>query len=333
MNRAPTLEDVARVAGVSRATASRVVRGDVNVLPDRSAAVRRAIESLGYVPNSAARSLVTRSTGAIALIVPEPDARVFTDPFFGTAVAAISERLTDADKQLILVLSGSDVQGDRLERFVRGGHADGLLVMSHHEGGPSLQVLPHATVPVVYIGRPPTGTDSLFVDVDNVHGGRIAAERLITRGCTRIATITGPQDMGAAVDRLQGFLAALDEAGLRPARVEYGDFSATSGESAADRMLRDGAEVDAVFAANDLMAIGALRHFTAAGLRVPSDVAIVGFDDIAISGEQINALTTVANPVSRLGALGTSMLLDAIAGRRPEPLVLRDLELRERSTA
>jgi len=333
VNRAPTLEDVARVAGVSRATASRVVRGDVNVLPDRSTAVRRAIESLGYVPNSAARSLVTRSTGAIALIVPEPDARVFTDPFFGTAVAAISERLTGADKQLILVLSGSDVQGDRLERFVRGGHADGLLVMSHHEGGPSLQVLPHATVPVVYIGRPPTGTDSLFVDVDNVHGGRIAAERLIARGCTRIATITGPQDMGAAVDRLQGFLTALDEAGLRPARVEYGDFSATSGESAADRMLSDGAEVDAVFAANDLMAIGALRHFTAAGMRVPSDVAIVGFDDIAISAEQINALTTVANPVSRLGALGTSMLLDAIAGRCPEPLILRDLELRERSTA
>lgn len=333
MNRAPTLEDVARVAGVSRATASRVVRGDANVLPDRAAAVRQAIDALGYVPNSAARSLVTRSTGAVALIVPEPDTRVFTDPFFGTAVAAIGERLAGAGKQLILVLSGSDTQGDRLERFIRGGHADGLLVMSHHEGGPSLQVLPHATVPVVYIGRPPTGTDSLFVDVDNVQGGRIAAERLLARGRTRIATVTGPQDMGAAVDRLHGFLAALDEAGLRPVRIEHGDFSATSGESAADRMLGDGVEVDAVFAANDLMAIGALRRFTAAGRRVPEDIAIVGFDDIAISAEPINALTTVVNPVSRLGSLGTSMLLDAIAGRAAEPLILRDLELRERSSA
>lgn len=334
MNVAPTLEDVARAAGVSRATASRVVRGDVRVTGPRADAVRRAVRDLGYVPNNAARALVTRSTDAIALIVPEPGARVFTDPFFGTAVAAISARLALANKQLLLVMAETPSDHDRLRRFLHGGHADGLLVISHHEDDTAHDELAAAGVPVVHIGRPlGSGADALFVDVDNVEGGRRAARRLVERGCTRLATITGPGNMAAALDRLAGFEEVARESGVEVVAVLPGDFTFASGETAAEGLLALDRRPDGVFVANDLMAIGALRRIESAGLRVPDEIAIVGFDDIDLAAANLNRLTTVVNPVSELGTLATSMLLDAVAGARPEPMVLGDPVLRVRATA
>lgn len=332
MSRVPTLEDVARAAGVSRATASRVVRGDVNVHGEKVLAVEGAIKSLGYVPNTSARSLATRSTDAIALIVPEPDARVFADPFFGTAVAAVSSRLADSDKQLLLVLSGGPGGPERLRRFIRARHADGLVVMSHHDGGTWAQILSDADAPVVFIGRPPTGVDALFVDVDNVEGGRVAARRLMARGRHRLAVITGALDMPAGRDRLEGFCEELAVHGIGPVTTEIGDFTATSGEAAAERLLASGLDIDGIFAGNDLTAIGALRRLTRAGIDVPDDIALIGFDDIAIARESINDLTTIANPATELSTLATSMLLDLLGGARPESIVLQDLVLRERGT-
>ena len=333
MLNAPTLEDVARAAGVSRATASRVVRGDVNVTGPKAESVRRAIHDLGYVPNKAARSLVTRSTDAIALIVPEPDARVFNDPFFATAVAAISSRLSTTDKQLMLVMTGRDGDPDRLRRFVRAGHADGLIVMSHREGDPALEAIAESTAPVVYIGRPPEGSDSLFVDSDNVEGGRIAARHLVDRGRRRLALITGPLRMAAAQDRREGFLEAARSLDASVVAVEEADFTLSGGEAATERLLRGAQPFDGVFVSNDLMAIGALRHLQAAGRRVPEDVALIGFDDIALAAEPINAITTIANPVPRLGAEATAMLLDIARGEPRAPLVFEDLVLHVRKTA
>ena len=198
--RGVTLEDVARVAGVSRATVSRVVRGDVQVRRDKVAKVEQAVRELGYVPNNAARSLASRQTGAVALIVPEHESRVFTDPFFVSAISGVTAGLDESDKQLLLVLS-SPQDHARTRRFLRGGHADGLLVVSHHEGDLSVEVLREASAPVVFIGRPPEGLTAPFVDLDNTEGGRLAAEHLLSRGRRRIAMVCGPQDMPAAVDR------------------------------------------------------------------------------------------------------------------------------------
>lgn len=332
MVNAPTLEDVARAAGVSRATASRVVRGDVKVTGPKAESVRRAISDLGYVPNKAARSLVTRSTDAIALIVPEPDVRVFTDPFFATAVAAISSHLATTEKQLMLVMTGRDGDPDRLRRFVRAGHADGLIVMSHHEGDPALEAIGESPAPVVYIGRPPEGSDALFVDADNTEGGRIAARHLVERGHRRLAIITGPLRMAAAQDRRAGFLEEAAALGAPVVAVEEGDFTLSGGEAAAERLLRGPEEFDGVFVSNDLMAIGALRHLQAAGRHVPEDIALIGFDDIALAAEPINAITTIANPVPRLGAEATAMLLDVVGGIPRTPVIVGDLALQVRRT-
>ncbi|MCL6423834.1 LacI family transcriptional regulator [Brachybacterium sp. JHP9] len=330
---APTLEAVARAAGVSRATASRVVRGDVHVTGPKADAVHRAVVDLGYVPNRAARSLVTRSTDAIALVVPESGDRIFSDPFFATAVAGITERLALIEKQLLLIMAGRGEGPDRIRRFVHGGHVDGMILLSHHEGDPLLEVLAEASVPMVHFGRPPAGRTALFADVDNTEGGRLAGRHLFSVGRRRLALISGSPDMGAAVDRRAGFLEVAATLGAEICAVEEGGFTLSGGEAAMDRLLRSGRSFDGLFAANDLMAIGALRRLHAAGVRVPDDVALIGFDDIAVAGDPINALTTIVNPVQRVGAATVELLLDAIAGVDRSPVIVRDLALRLRRTA
>src|SRR5699024_22888 len=329
--RGPTLEDVARAAGVSRATVSRVVRGDVQVHQDKVEAVQEAVRTLGYVPNNAARSLASRQTGAVALIVPEHESRVFTDPFFVSAISGVTAGLDAGDKQLLLVLTSPEDQA-RTRRFLRGGHADGLVVVSHHEGDLTDEALRDATVPVVFIGRPPQGYDAPFVDLDNVHGGRLVARHLLERGRREIALIGGPQDMPAAVDRRAGFEQALAEAGLSPVWCSFGDFTLASGEREMTALLESGTAFDAVFAASDLMALGALKKLEGQGIAVPGDIALVGFDAIASASDETISLTTVVNPGRRLAELGANMLLDLIAGREiAQPLVLCP-ELAMRST-
>lgn len=329
--RGATLEDVARVAGVSRATVSRVVRGDVQVRGDKVAKVETAVRELGYVPNTAARSLASRRSGAVALIVPEHEARVFTDPFFGTAISGVSAGLAAGDKQLLLVLS--DPEGDaRTRRFLRGGHADGLLVMSHHDGDLSDGVLEEAGVPVVFIGRCPDGLGAASVDLDNVEGGRLAARHLIDRGRRRIAMIGGPQDMPAAVDRREGFEQELAAAGLEPSWLSFGDFTLASGERETNALLASGTGFDALFASSDLMALGALKKLEGQGLRIPEDVAVIGFDDIDSAADETISLTTVVNPGRQLAARASATLLDLIAGRDTERHVVLCPELAIRST-
>ncbi|QNN81701.1 LacI family DNA-binding transcriptional regulator [Brachybacterium sp. Z12] len=331
LGRGATLEDVAHVAGVSRATVSRVVRGDVQVRRDKVAKVEQAVRELGYVPNNAARSLASRQTGAVALIVPEHESRVFTDPFFVSAISGVTAGLDVSDKQLLLVLSSPEDHA-RTRRFLRGGHADGLLVVSHHEGDLSVELLQEAAVPVVFIGRPPEGLPAPFVDLDNIAGGRLAARHLIERGRRRIAMVCGPQDMPAAVDRREGFEKELADAGIEPAWLSFGDFTLASGERETSALLESGTRFDALFASSDLMALGALKKLEGQGMRVPEDVAVIGFDDIASAADDTISLTTVINPGRHLAELGATMLLDLIAGRDVEQQVVLCPELAVRST-
>lgn len=329
--RGPTLEDVALRAGVSRATVSRVVRGDVQVRRDKVAKVEDAVRELGYVPNNAARSLASRQTGAIALIVPEHESRVFTDPFFVSAISGVTAGLEASDKQLLLVLSSPEDHA-RTRRFLRGGHADGLLVVSHHEGDISVEVLTEAAVPVVFIGRPPEQLRAPFVDLDNIEGGRLAARHLIERGRRRIAMICGPQDMPAAIDRREGFEKELADAGIDPVWLSFGDFTLASGERETAALLASETPFDALFASSDLMALGALKKLEGQGVRVPEDVAVIGFDDIASAADDTISLTTVVNPGRRLAELGATLLLDLIAGRETDQSVVLRPELAVRST-
>ena len=320
----PTLEDLASAAGVSRSTASRAINGGSKVSAQAQAAVDAAIVALGYTPNRAARSLVTRRTGSVALVIPEPDARVMMDPYFAAVITGVNEALRDTDLQLVLLMSRAGDDSARTIRYLRGGHVDGAIVVSHHRADDWVETLGATGLPTVFIGRPwDTSSGIPYVDLDNFEGGRLAARHLAGIGRSRLATVAGPPDMTAAVDRLEGWLQGLREAGVEPGPVMHGDFTTAGGAAAAKSLLAGTPGVDGIFAASDLMALGVVDTLRTAGRRVPDDVAVVGFDNHPIQAANGLGLTTVAHPVADIAAAAGKLLVSAIGnpGEAWEPII------------
>jgi DNA-binding LacI/PurR family transcriptional regulator len=329
----PTLERVASRAGVSRATASRVVNGSEKVTPEIRDAVRRAVAELGYVPNPAARSLVTQRTDLFAFVVPEPAGRVFSDDqFFATLIKGATAELELAGKQLVLTLATSSASNARIERFVGGGHVDGVMIASMHGADPMPNALHRMGIPVVANGRPLGASPIPYVDVDHVGGVRNAVRYLLGQGRRRIATIAGPQDMVAGMDRLAGYRAAL-AGSRRRSIVAVGDFTRESGAEAMRTLLDDDPRLDAVFVASDLMADGALRTLRQAGRQVPDDVAVVGFDDVDVARYTDPPLTTVRQPIAEIGRSLVRQLLRLAGGEQAEPALILPTELVIRESA
>lgn len=330
--RRPTLESVAARAGVSRATASRVVN-DLPVTPSSRESVRRAVEELGYVPNHAARTLVTRRTDLIALVLPEATTRVFSDDqFFPGVIHGVSQELEAADKQLVLMLAGSPASHARIERSIAAHHVDGVMLSSMHGGDPLPSALTRIGIPVVCNERTLGPISLPYVGVDNVGGAAEAVRYLLDSGRTRIATIAGPQDMIGGIDRLAGYRQALHDSASRSI-VAVGDFTLDSGAVAMAQLLADDPGLDAVFVASDLMADGALQALRRAGRRVPDDVAVIGFDDIARAQYTDPPLTTVRQPIIEIGRRLASQLLRLVAGEDIEPSLTLPTELVLRTSA
>ncbi|MDG4794178.1 LacI family DNA-binding transcriptional regulator [Micromonospora sp. WMMD1082] len=329
----PTLEAVARRAGVSRATVSRVVNGSTTVAEPIQEAVRQAVAELGYVPNLAARTLVTQRTDSIALVMPEEATRVFSDDqVFPGIIRGAAQELEAADKQLVLMLAGSPAGHERVERYTTGRHVDGVLFASLHGADPLPARLAALGIPVVCSGRPLDGAHVPYIDVDQVGGVTLAVRHLIDGGRRRIATIAGPQDMVAGIERLAGYRDTVAAAGL-PEMVAVGDFTRESGAAAMRQLLAAHPDLDAVFAASDLMAHAALRTLREAGRRVPEDVAVIGFDDIETAAYTDPPLTTVRQPIVELGRQGTRLLLRLAAGEQVEPALILPTELIIRDSA
>ncbi|MFF4841151.1 LacI family DNA-binding transcriptional regulator [Streptomyces collinus] len=315
----PTLEAVAARAGVSRATVSRVVNGGDGVREPLAERVRQAVEELGYVPNQAARSLVTKRHDAVAVVIAEPEARVFADPFFALQLRGISKELTAHDNQLVLLLTEGRADHARVARYLAGGHVDGALVFSLHLDDPLPGLIRKAGVPTVFGGRPDWsdgGPGPVYVDSDNRGGAREAVRHLVGLGRTRIAHITGALDQTSAVDRLDGYRDVMGDAD--PRLVVESDFTPGGGERAMRELLDRCPDVDAVFAANDLTALGALRVLREHGRRVPDDVAVIGFDDVLPVAEQAEPpLTTVRQDIEEMGRLMARLLLRGRVGDTP----------------
>jgi DNA-binding LacI/PurR family transcriptional regulator len=316
----PTLEEVAVAAGVSRATVSRVINAVPTVDPRIRATVERAIADIGYVPNLAARSLVTRRTDSVALVISEPPGhgaflnRLFTDPYIGRVTAGAQEVLRPEGIHLVII--PADPPGHHLVlRYLRQGHVDGVLLISNHSADPLPRQLYDMHVPAVLSARPARPVPHGYVDVDQQAGARLAAEHLLALGRRHLATVCGPQDIPPGHERLVGFRAAAGEA----VPAVAGDFTRASGEAATRRLIERHPEVDGLFVANDLMAEGAVRTLQELGRRVPQDVAVVGFDDSSAALDARPPLTTIHQPVEEMAGEMARQLLARLRDPRRTP--------------
>ena len=290
---------------------------------------------LGYTPNRAARSLVTRRSDSIAVVIPEPTTQLFGDPFFPRVLRGISDAL--ADEELALVLLMPQGRGDeaRVERYLAAGHTDGAILVSLHGSDPLPRDLQRRGIPVVVGGRPP-GAGIPYVDVDNRGGAGLAVEHLLQSGRRHVATIAGPQDMPPGADRLAGYHETLARAGLEVGDrlIEVADFTLDGGRAAMERLLERAPEVDAVFVASDLMAMGALGALTNAGRGVPGDVAVVGFDDSPIAVASHPPLSSVRQPIEEMGREMTRLLLHGMRNVEDPPRrVILDTSLAVRQSS
>ncbi|MCW2638072.1 MAG: LacI family transcriptional regulator [Dactylosporangium sp.] len=316
----PTLEDVARIAGVSRATVSRVINGIRNVDPQLHEVVWNAVGAIGYVPNRAARSLVTRRTGTIMLVVSDSEShdddpfmgRFFADPFFGRVVGGLMSVCRPAGVQLALQIVGLDEARTRLVAGLRHGQADGVILLSLPPQDALPRMLTDAGLAAVMIGRPAQPVPISYVDLANDAGAALAADHLVARGCQLIAMISGPVDVPASHDRTTGFRQAMARHGHAYVPTLPGNFTHDSGEAAMRGLLATHPDIDGVFVANDLMAQGALLALSDAGRRVPDDVAVVGFDDSSAALTARPALTTIRHPLEDMAAEGARLLLSRI---------------------
>ncbi|WP_431964280.1 LacI family DNA-binding transcriptional regulator [Actinacidiphila sp. bgisy160] len=331
--RRPTLEAVAARAGVGRGTVSRVINGSPQVSDRSRAAVQRAIAELGYIPNRTARSLVTRRTDSVALVVPETETRLFSEPYFSAIIRGVTSGLAGTDMQLLLLLVRDESERARLATYLTEQRVDGVLMVAVHRDDTLPDLLSELAIPTVLAGRRGPAEPLGHVQADNQGGARAAVRHLLDGNRRSIATITGPLDMDVAQARLDGYREALQTAGITvdEGLIATGDFTEEGGQAAMRELLERRGHLDAVFAASDVTASGAMLALRAAGRRIPDDVAVIGFDDSIVARHTEPPLTSVRQPIEEMGHTMASLLLDEIAqrgtGRRevvlPTRLVVR----------
>ena len=315
---ARTLDEVAKHAGVSRSTVSRVINHHPNVSAATRARVEAAVEKCSYRPHAVARSLATSRTNILGMVIPESVTKLFTDPYFPLMLRGATEACNRREYHLILSLFTASVESSVMhDRMAQSGYLDGVIAANASLDDKLIPSLFEEGIPFVNIGRHPDDRVN-YVDVDNIGGARMATEHLIRLGHRRIGTISGPLDMTPAQDRLEGFREVMSTHRLPVSEglLAAGDFTEAGGRAAMMQLLPE--KPTAVFAASDSMAIGAIKAIRAAKLRVPKDIAIVGFDDIPSALTVDPELTTVRQPIERIGQLSVETLISLLEGEAAE---------------
>ena len=329
-----TLEKTGEMAGVSRATVSRVVNGTPGVRPEVRERVMGVIEETGYQPNLAARSLASNRMGLIGLVIPCAIQSLFTDPFFPRLIQGMTQVCNENDYTMSLFLLHSEDEEEKLyPRVLNRGYLDGVILASFDKNDPLIARIEKSDMPFIMIGRPDETSNASYVDANSEEGAYSAVAHLIHRGRKRIATITGRLDMNSGIDRLKGYKNALSERGLPIDEnlIVNGYNSEVEAYNAMLRLLPH--KPDAVFVASDGMAMGALRALRTAGIAIPSEIAVVGFDDLPLAATSDPPLTTVKQPVRRMGAIAAETLLDIIKeGSEPPRRIALPTELIIRQT-
>jgi LacI family transcriptional regulator len=324
-----TLEDIAKQAGVSRSTASRVVNDDPNVSDRARSKVQEVITSTGYHPHAAARSLASHRAMMIGLVLPHTVSNFFTDPYFPRLTQGVAQACNKQNYTLgLFLLETMDDEKRIFPLISRKGLLDGILLQTARLGDKLFDRLVNSDFPVVIAGRPFDANGISYIDVDNVNASHNAVCHLIQLGYKRIGTITGLLNSTAGIDRKEGYLKAIADQGwdVDEKLIVAGDFSEESGYLAMKQLLP--LKPDAIFAASDTMAIGAIRAVREEGLRVPEDIAFVGFDDLPIASLSDFKLTTVHQPIFQFGAKAVDTLIDMIEnGIKPSRCIIMETEL------
>jgi LacI family transcriptional regulator len=327
-----TLEDVARLSNVSRSTVSRVINADVNVKEETRRKVLNVIQSINFQPNLAARGLATGRTSVIGVVIPAGVSVIFSDPYFPQFIQGVSSACNNRNYSVMLWLAEPEYERRMISRILHNGLVDGVVVAKTLMNDPIVNSLFESKMPFILIGRHPT-MDVNYLDVDNLQAGRKATLHLLRLGYKRVATITGSQDQIVGYDRYQGYMEALQDYGrpLKPELVVEGDFTDEGGYNAMARLIPQ--KPDAVFAASDMMAYGAMRAIYEAKLRIPEDVAVLGFDDLPASSKTTPPLTTVRQPVLQMGIKAVEVLINLIENDiKSTQQVILDTELVVRET-
>lgn len=309
-----TIASVARRAGVSPSTVSRILNGTANVSTLKMQVVAEAIEKLGFRPNPVARGLAGGRTFSIGVVTQAVDS-----PFYGEGMRGIENTLSPAGYMPLFVSGEWQLaEEERCIETLLARRVDGIIVLAGRLSDRSLRA--HAkTTPMVVIGRDVKGPRLYGLNFDNVEGGRLATQHLVECGHTRIAFITGDPEHPDALERQRGYRKALSDAGIpfNPSLVVPGDYHEASGLMAVSKLLEERREFTAIVAANDQSAVGAILGLYRKGLRVPDDVSVVGFDDVSFAKYSIPPLTTVRYPVYEMGRLSALCMFDLLRGAVP----------------
>lgn len=340
---AATIVDVAKLAGVSPSTVSRVLAGNPRISAETQERVRDAMRDLDYHPHAIARSLVTKSSRTIGLVTARPATQTFANPFFPEVIRGIASVVEGEGYNLLLSASrGEQNEREACLSLLRSRHVDGVILTSSRLGDRLIEALVRDEAKVVLIGRPadaaggPAHPALHWVNNDNVSAAAVAVEHLVGLGHRRIAFINGPHDWVFCFDRLQGYRTALADAGIPfdPALVRQGNITQQDGVRALESLLGLPERPSAIVAVDDSLALGAMEAALKRGLRVPSDLAIVGFNDDPVTAWTRPPLTTVRIPVFDLGAMAARMLLGRLQGRpvRPNQVILPSQIIAREST-
>lgn len=334
-----TLEKIADLAGVSRSTASRVLRNQGSVSQKARDSVMRVVEETGFQPNAAARSLAGHRTNIIGLYITEVSSTILNDPYFARLTEGVSRASNLTDQTLSLFLLHEEEDADKMTaRILQNPLVDGIVISNTNIENPTISRLLDRNLPFVIVGRHEDPRVS-FVDIDNIGGAFQATMHLIRQGYQRVSTITGVMNNYSAIDRLNGYKDAhkargreIDESLIYYGTSNYyGTFNKGDGYDGAKALIQEGS--DAIFAASDAIALGAMEAIQEAGLLIPEDIALVGFDDLPFA--KTSNLTTIRQPIRQTGQLAVELLQEIVSNKEnthPRRIVL-PTELVIRSTS
>lgn len=318
--RATTLRDIATLAGVTPTAVSMALADHPRIGTEKKAQIQEIARDLGYVVNSAARALRIKRANAIALVVPNTGHHVFGHPYFMHLLVGVTESANTRGCTVTISTNLDEQHGVvAYERVLQSGAVDGAIIASASILDPYVRRMLDSDLPVVLIGNFPDFSDSIKVGVDDIAAASLITSHLVEEhGFRKIGHISGPLSHQSAIDRVEGYRQIINcHPENLPEYVAVGDFSEESGQNCANQLLEAHPDLEAIFAANDEMAFGALLELRSRGLRVPEDIALVGFDDFGVARLTTPGITTIRVPAEELGRVATEKLFELISGTKP----------------